>query len=498
MVMIHTHDHRPAVTGASAKEKSKSKASKTKKEVGPPASSNLWGHIIRPSWSPDFAKEVQADGRVSYTQIKSLSKSVSHDDDDGVMVESPTQNDPLVTSGPDDMAFVDHPPTLKRSNTAPRKSGGFFSSFFGGAKPVETESARPRSTTLTDAEDPGIPIRTKDKSKRRSRVVDGEGFTTDAPAETDADIEARRADRRAKRVARDQTEEADRVEREQRRKERREREKADLEARQRKARERARQEEEEEEKRREEKRARRAAREARIQQEEAEANAEAERRREERRRLRAQLEGEQSGSREISKEERRKSYYAEEEERKRRKEEKRHKDRERSGRKKSSALVEEYHDSRSGSGKGTALPTNKTSSWVHSQADEPPEIPPVEGTILDPSGERPRAADEDTDHRRGSRNRDKYAGRADVEVEEYRQRRKSRRAGEGKSASGGSDEKERERERRERRRRRDRDPADDRDKGWGYDEAPVKTWDGRPALSGRHDSKRRSFLGGLF
>lgn len=490
MVMIHTNENPPLVNGTAAKEKSKSKTSKSKKEVGPDTSSDHRAKISRPSWSPDFDKEVDTNGRISYKQIKSHSKNISHDED-VVMVESPTHADPLVTSGPDDMAFVDHPPGLRRSNTAPRKSTGLFGSFFSSSKPAE----RSRSHTLTDVED--LPIRTRDKSKRKSRAVDGDEFTTDAPAETDADVEARRAERRAKREARDQEEEADRVEREHRRKERREREKADLEARQRKARERERREQEEEEKRREEKRARRAAREARIAQEEADAQAEADRRREERRRLRAQLEAEQGLNHEAYKEDRRKSYYADEEERRRRKEEKKSKDKDpyRSGRKKPSALAEEYHESRSGSGRGTAPPANKTSSWIHSQADEPPEIPPVEGTILDPSGERPRAAGDDGDKRR-SRHRDKYAGMTDAEIEEYRARRKSERRGEGKSASGGSDE--RDRDRRERRRRRDRDPADDRGYGYSHDEAPVKTWDGRPALGGRNDSKRRSFLGGLF
>ena len=385
------------------------------------------------------------------------------------MVESPTHADPLVTSGPDDMAFVDHPPGLKRSKTTPKKSGGIFGSFFGGSRPP---AERSRSHTLTDAED--LPIRTKNSSKRRSRALDGEELTTDAPAETDADVEARRAERRAKRDARDQAEEADRAAREQRRKERRDREKADLEARQRKARERERREQEEEDRRREERRARRVAKEARAAQEEADAQVEADRRREERRRLRAQLEAKQSGAREISKEDRRKSYYAEEEERRRRKDgNSRDNDRDRSGRK-SSVLVEEYHESRSGSGRGTAPPANKTSSWVNSQTDEPPDLPPIEGTVLDPSGQKPRAADEDDDR-------------------EYRARRKSSRRGDAKSGSGGSDE----RDRKERRRRRDRDPVAD-DRGYGYDEAPVKTWDGRPALGGRNDSKRRSFLGGLF
>src|SRR6202012_325539 len=121
----------PIVNGLA---KAKSKSSKPKKEVGAP-SSDRRGHISRPSWSPDFSKEAHADGRVSYTQIKSHNKKFSQDDD-VVMVESPTQADPLVTSGPDDLAFVDHPPGLKRSNTAPRRSTGIFGSFFGGSRPA--------------------------------------------------------------------------------------------------------------------------------------------------------------------------------------------------------------------------------------------------------------------------------------------------------------------------------------------------------------------------
>ena len=432
---------------------------------------------------------MHADRRGFPTQIKSHSKTISQDDG-VVMVESPTQADPFITSGPDDMAFVEHPPGLKRSNTASKKAGGFFGSFFGAAKTPE----RPRSHTLTDAED--LPVRVKNTSTRRARVVDGDELTTDAPAETDADVDARRVDRRTKRDVRDHAEEADRAEREQRRKERREREKADIEVRQRKARDRERREQEEEARRKEERRARRATQEARAAQEEADAQAETDRRREERRRLRAQLEAEQGVPRDISKEDRRKSYYAEEEERRRNKDDRKSKDksRDKSSRKKSSALVEEYHESRSGSGKGIPPPANKTSSWIHSQADEPPEIPPVAGTILDPSGEKPRAIDTDGEGKRSNRRRDKDTGITDVEVDDNRARRKGSRREEGKSASGGSDE--RERDRKERRRRRERDLADDR--GYGYDEAPVKTWDGRPALGGRNDSKRKSFLGGLF
>ena len=490
MVMIHTHDD--AAVNAAAKDKSKTNATPSKKEVGSNPSSIVPGHVVRPSWSPDFVKERNANGEISFKQTKSSKKNIR--DEDVVMVD---HGDPLVTSGPEDIAFVDHPTPLSRSNTTPRRSTGFFGSFFGGGKTVEPEP-RPRSQTLTDAEDQGLPIRTKDRSKRKSRVVDGEDFTTDGPGETDADVEARRQERKARREARDQAEEVERADREQRRKDRREREKADLEARRRKDRERARQEQEAEDQRREEKRARRAAKEARRQQEELEISQEAERKREERRALRAKLEMEQGDAQRDLKEERRRKYHEEELERSRRKEHRSH-DKDRSRGHRSSALVEEYHESRSGSGKGIAPPANKTSSWVNSQADEPPEVPPVEGTIVDGSGEKPRAGIDDDEYRRSSRRRDKYAGMTDAEIDAYRAKRRAERRGEGKSASGGSHERERERDRqdrRERRRRKDRDGVDGH-VGYGYEDAPVKTWDGRPSL-GRNDSKRRSFLGSFF
>lgn len=467
MVMINAPEEPRLVNGT--KDKSKTKSSKSKREVGYPFLYNP-GQTSQPFSSQGFGKETHTDGKVLHKQVKSRSNTISHDDD-VVMVDNPTPGgEPLITSGPDDLAFVDHPPQLKRSNTA-KKAAGFFGSFFGGGGATATkatEDRRPRTATLTtDAEDHDLPIRTKSTSKRHSKLPDGDGFTTDAPAETDAGAEARRADRRAKRDARDQAEEAERAERERRRKERREREKADLEARRTKARDRARKEQEYEDQRREEKRARRAAKEVDRPHDDLEMSAEARERREERRRLREQLEAEAEGNGGTGKEDRKRSKRSDGERRK-----------EKSGRSKATTLMEEYHESRSGSGKGVKPPANKTSSWIANQADEPPELPPVEGTVLDPSGERPRKIDDDDSKRR---HKDKYAGMTEAEIEEHRAKRKNRRGVPEKSASGGSDE---------RKKTSRRSTYDD------YEE-PVRTFDGRPALA-RGESKRNSFLGKFF
>ena len=178
-----------------------------------------------------------------------------------------------------------------------------------------------------------------------------------------------------------------------------------------------------------------------------------------------------------SKEDRRKKYEEEEEELRRRKEEKKsskekvrgkEKERESSSRKsKASALVEEYHQSRSGSSKGHlnhVEGTGKTSSWIHDQVHDPPDLPPVEGTILDGSNEKPRkAVNGDADGRR--------------------ERKNTRKEKVEKSLSGASDE------RKERASRRYANEADA--------EYPVMSFDGRPELK-KAESKRKSFLGGLF
>ena len=478
MVMINVPDESPPKDSGKAKDKAKTKSSKAKAEVGSSTSPKRQSNIVRPSWSPDFTKQTQADGRVSYKQIKPPSKKYSQDDD-VVMVDGGNHGDPLVTSGPDDMAFVDHPPSLKRTNSA-RKSTGFFGGFFGGraSQVVEPEKERPRSTTLSDAEDRGLPIRPK-PSRRKSKAVDADGFGTEEPAETDADPDARRADRRSKRDAKEKAEEAERADREARRRERRDREKADLDARRSKVKDKAKREQDDEEIRREEKRARRVAKEGKRGDEtHDDAITDAEKRREERRKLREKLEAEGAVDARASKEDRKKKLAEEEEELRRRRDEKKSskdkvkgkdKERESSSRKsKASALVEEYHQSRSGSSKGHlnhVADTGKTSSWIQDQVDDPPDLPPVEGTILDGSNEKPRKA-------------------VHTDADGRKERRKTKTEKAEKSVSAASDEK---RDRRSSRRYVNEAEGD----------YPVMSFDGRPEMK-RTESKRKSFLGGLF
>lgn len=394
---------------------------------------------------------------------KPRSKTISGDEE-VVMVDSPI----AIDSANDDF----EKPLLQRSNTGKRS---LFGSLFGGAAKVLPD--RTRSMTLTDHEDNTVPVQSRGTSRRRSQVMSpADGFTTDAPLETDAEL-ARKSERRSKKVADARAgEDERRQEREQKRRERREREKADIEARRERAREQARKEREAEEQKKEERRARRRAKEAaereRLAQEEAEADAAAERRKEERRRLREKLEAE-NGINPLSKDERRRTYA--EGETKRGKE----KSRSKQSSARSTALMAEYHESRSGSGRGIKPPENKTSSWIDSQKDEPPDLPPVEATVLDESGQVPRpVADGDSRRRR----KDKYAGMTQDEIDAARSKRRERRIVE-KSTSGGSDEKvQKQTSKRVSR---------------VYDEEvfpePVKTFDGRPQTS-----KRSSFLGKFF
>lgn len=130
----------------------------------------------------------------------------------------------------------------------------------------------------------------------------------------------------------------------------------------------------------------------------------------------------------------------------------------------------------------TPTPDNgKTGSWVDSLHEDPPDMPPVAETVLDPAGEMPRAP-EDGSKGSGGRRKDKYAGMTDAEIDAARRERKKNRRErtEKTSASGGSDEK-----------RRSRRYVNEND------DYPVMTFDGRPEMK-RTESKRRSFLGGLF
>ena len=511
MVMVNGLED-PMINGrtSTAKEKISTK-DKSKQEVCHKCNRPKRPSISTNQLGPGVIGETQADGFVPLEQTKSRKSKDISNDDDVVMVEAgPSGGEPLVTSGPDDMAFVDHPPpALRRSNTTAKKAGGLFGSFFGGAaKPRRNSDGGDRSQPksvyrdekerLLDEPEESLPIRSKSKTKRRSTRPavhnDGEGFTTDAggvtAAEADAEAEARRAERRAKRDAKEaalrEAEEADRLEREERRRKRQEREKADLEAKKGKKRDLARKEQEAEEQRREEKRARRTTREVKSP-EEPEPSAEAEKKREERRRLRTQLEaekamkdGEMNGD--GIRDDRRKSRAIDDDDRRRRHDDRRmskvtkDKDRDKSSSKRqSTAVMEEYYNTRNGAG-GQPAPPDKISSWVHSQAEDPPDVPPLEATILD--GEKPRSLSPEGEKkpRRKDGRRSERDSRKDV-----------------KSMSGGSAE-DRDRERR-RVKRRDTVATEEYD---AYaDGGPVKNYDGRPVLAREPSSKRNSFFGKL-
>ncbi|KAK5091170.1 hypothetical protein LTR05_001350 [Lithohypha guttulata] len=410
---------------------------------------------------------------VKKSSTKPRSKTISGDED-MVMVDSPL----AIDSANDDIER----PRLQRSNTGSKKVGGLFGSLFGGGAKL---ADRTRSTPATDNEDNATPVRSRANSQRRSRVISpADGFAADAPGETDADVVKK--ERRARRAAAERAEEEERLAREQRRRERRDREKADIEARREKAREQARKEREAEESRKEERRARRREKEVAEREREArelaEIEAAAERRREERRKLRAQLEAE-NGIKPLSKDDRRRTFAGEEEARRDINEDR--KPRTKTSARKSTPLMAEYHESRSGSGRGIKPPENKTSSWIDSQKEEPPELPPVEPTVLDESGQRARPVD-DHDSERRRRRKDKYAGMTDDEIAIARAKRKERRIVE-KSSSGGSDEKDPDRKRSSK--RHSKIYEDD-----FYAHAdPVKTYDGRP-----QQTKRTSFLGKFF
>lgn len=143
----------------------------------------------------------------------------------------------------------------------------------------------------------------------------------------------------------------------------------------------------------------------------------------------------------------------------------------------------EYHESRSGSGRGIKPPENKTSSWIDSQKDEPPELPPVEPTVLDESGQAPRPV-EDGESGSRQRRKDKYAGMTEDEIAIVRAKRRERKLVE-KSTSGGSDEKLQKRSSR----RHGKLVEDD----YYANAEPVRTFDGRP-----QQAKRSSFLGKFF
>lgn len=380
---------------------------------------------------------------------------------------------------PDEPDITDqNPPELKRSNTASKKVGGFFGSFFGGGggsaginkaeKSADGAArARPpssyRDEKINEAEN--FSQKNNDRSKRRSMKAAPGDVEAVEPGLPDSEAEARRSQRRSAREVED-------AERTQRRRARREKEKAELEDRRTKARARTRKQQEAEEQRREEKRAKRAAKEELRLQEEAEISAAARAKKEERRKSRTAVKDSEAGKAKMptvggdlddemarlqrSKEDRKRQFEQEEQERLRRRDEKtdkpRGKDKSSKPKSATSPLMDEYFGSRNGNAaaKSSGGPGDKTSSWVKSQASDPPDLPPVEGTILD--GEKPRsgvAFHEDVrspdgeghkkrSSKHDSRRRQSKHGRGEADVDERRaaRRRDSKRAGAARALEG--------------------------------------------------------------
>lgn len=406
------------------------------------------------------------------------------------MVEPDTSaHDPNVVSGSDDIAFVEAPPkpSLRRSNTTPKKTEGLMGLLGSFRKPKRTESqdrhrSRPqreerssRRQVETEKED-SRPSRRDDRKRRSAKVeTDAEGFTTDAAPTENEDAEARRAERRAKRASRHGSDPKDREAREAREaEERRARRKEAKEARvleEKQARE-------EEERRREEKRARRAAREEkRLQEEqrlkeeqEAKEAAAAERR--ERRRQREMEETNREAPQPTSRSRRHshapEKYYSQDEYAGEPRRHRSHRSGDEGGksrRRKSSAPNPEpvpeddgYRSPRSGrtsrkpSGANPVMMNSgkdKISSWVHSQITDPPEAPPIEPTVIDvvpPAGAAANghslSSDEETRRqiRRRARRQSKYGNRPEPETNPKRSRpRDSRRIDSEGSGEGERD-----------------------------------------------------------
>lgn len=318
--------------------------------------------------------------------------------------------------------------------------------------------------------------RRRDDRKRRSMRpdIDGEegapepavvGAFPDAEAE---DVEARKAARRAKRASRqapqaaaDELRETELREAEERRARRREEKARQREEKAREREEHEKQLREEEERRREEKRARRTAREERIRREEQEAREAEARLAAERRERRRQREAEMHENPGYEQRQRRhrsrvddrgaRDFYLDSHDPERTRFTQRSRDDEKSSRRKSKAPPDTTRP--------TPMPfgarKDKTSSWVDSQADEPPEPPPIVPTVLDmppgPEDEIPghtMSSDEEArrELRRQSRRRSKYPGLDDQEIGDLRARKREDRRAErenGKTSSSGDYERDR-------------------------------------------------------
>lgn len=379
------------------------------------------------------------------------------------------------------MGVADAPPRerrLKRSNTAPKKQEtggimGLIGSFRKSTRPEMPERKKSRSyrdddgryATETERET-ARKLRRDDRRRGSVRPdTDAEGFMTDAAggvggADTEAEeAEARRAARKAKRASRQAPSDARESARENAREIARENEAREAEERRARRKERAREqrarEEEEEERRQEEKRARRAAREERRAREEQaarEAEAAAEAKAAERRERRRMCEEEMLAAKASRRRSRVEERFPDEvlpDERevidRRGGRSSRAPEDPKARRRKSKAAPEPESTRptpmKPGAGK------NKTSSWVYSQADEPPEPPPIMPTVIDmpPAGATNEAgnghslsSDEEARRavRRKARHRAKYP---DDEVDDTRSRRRGSRREGVKSSSGSGD-----------------------------------------------------------
>ena len=427
--------------------------------------------------------------------------------EDAVMVDAP-RDEMRVTSGPDDIAFVDRP-SMRRSDSI--KKGGIIGGILGafaGKPNMERRQSRAvdqgrtyesdydasrRKRSSAYEEDPAKRLRREDRRFHRSqKSADGEGYPDAGPddAEDPAAREARRAERRERR------------------------ERAFAEDPERAARHEARRaehhrlaQEEEDRRRREERRARHAEREARrpdddrFAQDEEAKNEE----RRERRRQRDQMRMDEDAAAR-PRTERRRSHAPEDDEARRARHEERRmrhaaaeasgdKERPRHSRRRSErpAPVEGYFDRRNGEqpSYGDGAPDDadgapfmktgkdKAASWVHSVSDAPP--PPIEATIIDApvhyaTDYAPDAMMDDDltarelrHSRRKANHRHRDLDGYSTEDPEHRRKRQDGAGGRSRGMGG---------------------PVN----SMGYDTMDgVKTFDGRPALQ-RGESKAGSWL----
>ena len=424
--------------------------------------------------------------------------------EDAVMVDAP-RDEMRVTSGPDDIAFVDRPSAMRRTDSI--KKGGIIGGILGafaGKPNMERRQSRAyesdydasrRKRSSAYEEDPSKRLRREDRRLHRSqRSADGEGYPDGGPddAEDPAAREARRAERRERRE-RYLAEDPERAARHEARR----------------AEHHRLAQEDEDRRRREERRARHAEREARrpdedrLAQDEEAKNEE----RRERRRQRDQMRMDEDAAR--PKAERRRSHAPEDDESRRARHEERRmrhsmaeasgdKERPRHSRRRSErpAPVEGYFDRRNGEhpSYGDGAPDDadgapfmktgkdKAASWVHSVSDAPP--PPIEATIIDapvhyatdyapdPMMDEDLTARELRHSRRKANHRHRDLDGYSTEDPEHRRKRQDGAGPSGRSRGMGG-------------------PVN----SMGYDTMDgVKTFDGRPAPLQRGESKAGSWL----